>query len=90
MSAKHTPGPWITDEECTNAITIRHDPGNPHADGNKIASVYRDGDDIDAQMRADARLIAAAPAMLAELQWLYEKHGYQSTADAIAKATEPK
>lgn len=35
----------------------------------------------------NARLIAAAPDMLAELQRLYAEHGSQHTADIIAKAT---
>ncbi len=39
-----------------------------------------------AEREANARLIAAAPDMIAELKRLHEKHGEQATADIITKA----
>lgn len=99
---KHTPGPWIwDDEECGNSISIRHDPQNPRALGDEVASVYRDGIETTDDMRADARLIAAAPDLLSIARrwaaldggsWHVERHANDKkelladTNAAIAKA----
>jgi hypothetical protein len=82
---KHTPGPWTIeeygDDDCP-ALVIHKDTET------RVCFMAAPGSHGDpARIEADARLIAAAPDMLTELRWLYEKHGYQSTADVIAKAT---
>jgi hypothetical protein len=51
-AVKHTPGPWATDD-CSVV----------HANGEPIAEIY----DGRKTFRADARLIAAAPELLAAL-----------------------
>ena len=53
----HTPGPWFYDESSRTHITI-------NALSVSVASVPY----CDAEGRADARLIAAAPDLLAMLQ----------------------
>lgn len=64
MSAAHTPGPWYLDWDMTRI--------NVHAEGVQIAIVRRSTKDgtaspiyDDAEARANARLIAAAPELLA-------------------------
>lgn len=51
----YTPGSWETDEDCVNAVTIS-------SDGKHIADVFSlESDELDATIRANASLIAAAP-----------------------------
>jgi hypothetical protein len=81
---QHTPGPWVY--KGGETTTIREADGSmicqmkfltgPHGLGGR-----RSNDEVD----ANARLIAAAPDMLAELQRLHAKNGWQSTADIIAR-----
>lgn len=61
MSA-HTPGPWSAD----------HDNVRTPADGGMVAKV---AGDTDAQAYANARLIAAAPDLLAALRDLVSAEG---------------
>lgn len=100
----HTPGPWsISDaDEC-------HGPANDllsiriaHANGGAVADAYSNClVKTDEECRANARLIAAAPDLLAALQavhnsgdlirWSFdsdvEKARKQQALAAIAKAT---
>lgn len=75
--ATHTPGPWGLDGNSDEGFAI-------------VASNGRGGDAIlttEIWDIADARLIAAAPAMLRELRLAYESLGWQSLADVIEQAT---
>lgn len=76
MSGRHTPGPWAVNETrynrdyrtCLNVMT---------ADGLLfVAAVSCDPHTDSAQMRANARLIAAAPELVEALRGLlgYEGH----------------
>lgn len=72
MSAKHTPGPWVTlpEEVDRDYIRVR---GTRLGDRYKIANVLTPtGDGVPAreadETRANARLIAHAPEMLEALQ----------------------
>ena len=68
MTQQHTPGPWRIGD-AGNTIF-----GPKMVDGSlavMVASISRPGRDLDAK-HANARLIAAAPELLAELQRLYE------------------
>ncbi|MEO9231524.1 MAG: hypothetical protein ABI216_21600 [Devosia sp.] len=77
MSA-HTPGPWQLKNDYDGRTTvIANVDGETFADGTSSSSydfvcdTYRDGDDDSRSMAiaiANARLIAAAPALLAALQ----------------------
>ena len=81
--AKHTRGPW----EASDRGDYGDFDGNSRiilGDEMRIAAVHDHG---EVESEANTLLIVAAPEMLAELQHLYEKHGYQSTFDVIAKAT---
>ncbi len=72
MKTTHTPGPWTAVEEYSNifgelAIGVL---GNPRTPGEKaeaicVISLIPNSDDTD---RANARLIAAAPELLAALK----------------------
>jgi|SRR5690606_2457172 len=71
MSEKHTPGPWIVRNGKDVFTQDRH--GNP-LDGHQIADCDVDYSDDDnegltyEEIRANARLIAAAPAMYEALK----------------------
>lgn len=85
-NTKHTPGPWnfqnATPDECA-AVETR---AKPYA----TIAVMHHGDPMESS--ANARLIAAAPELLAALENLrdnfdYPPAAYQIIVDAIAKAT---
>lgn len=71
MSAKHTPGPWEVLDGRRVGVTL---PSLPAEGGgfctHCVALTHSDRGEIDAE--ANARLIAAAPDMLAALQMLSE------------------
>ena len=86
-SVGHTPGPWVAD--------VAYFDGKPsclriHAGREFIALVVEDGE-FDVNSEADARLIAAAPEMLAALREILRSGLCPSDAAlaraAIAKAT---
>lgn len=99
MTAKHTPGPWrILPEECDKPyIRIRGDNlGMRYKVANVLTPVYAGVSDREAvETRANARLIAAAPDMLALLQELIDIEGpqpghvmwFENVKAVIAKAT---
>lgn len=75
---KHTPGPWKANDNeiIIGDFTLRH---------------HWRGGASDSEMRANARLIAAAPEMLAALLdvWKVCSHEHWPTVGAaITKATE--
>jgi hypothetical protein len=82
----HTPGPWVAEPEYEgDDATLVHANGVTIADCGYLPRPL-------AVAEANARLIAAAPDMLALLKEFYE-HGYTTTGDhdrlsaVIAKAT---
>ena len=90
----HTPGPWLTDRNNvhTGQIATLH-----HCIGNDWVEIWSDkwtetGMD-EKEQEANARLIAAAPDLLAALQNLENDdasipaHAWKLVQDAIAKAT---
>ncbi len=72
MSAKHTPGPWIVTVDC-GAHVIRgaeeqhQDLGTSYLWRDYVASTW------GGESEANARLIAAAPELLAALKTLHDK-----------------
>jgi len=92
MAAKHTPGPWSA---------LRHEPGDTiiiaDMDGgcDDLAEVFYSGRATVQQPHdealANARLIAAAPDLLAALQEalpaIANRERHNRAKDAIAKAT---
>jgi hypothetical protein len=91
MTERHTPGPWEVTRTSSMEIFIRH-PSD--MDGRKpgyFAEVRRFTSD-DAEVEANARLISAAPDLLAALVEIVETLGNPGTLakakDAIAKARE--
>jgi len=80
---KHTPGPW----ESGNGTTSIYG-----SDGKEVARRIWHGPQDDERSLANARLIAAAPELLAALQYLCEvshtdPRGFDAARAAIAKAT---
>lgn len=65
--AKHTPGPWTDEDNMHNGIDIKVSQG---ADGGTLATVWnaQDATEPGPEELANARLIAAAPDLLAALQ----------------------
>lgn len=90
MTARHAPGPWATKpqgEANHHAILLEN--------GKWLAALQFNGELTEAQQEASARLIVAAPELLAALKDLlnYENLGAYDRADvrkqaraAIAKA----
>jgi hypothetical protein len=71
--SKHTPGPWFVDE--AHIVRVGR-PGSGFLKPVKIATGWKvdawvDGDS-DEESRANAHLIAEAPVLLAELEYLVE------------------
>jgi hypothetical protein len=69
LAAQHTPGPWFTDSDGDGKpfaiVTSTHDSAGPDDD---VCEVYGGNCDDDATREANARLIAAAPDLLAALE----------------------
>lgn len=98
MSAKHTPGPWVHDTSGHPAPDVRAASGRAIAhtwmvcsSTPKSAAGYQARADED---RANARLIAAAPELLAVLEHASHLDTFREFNDylptiraAIAKAT---
>jgi hypothetical protein len=90
MSAPHTPGPWLFTAEMYGLDNMRVFGVND-ATGNGVANCGHDG---RGQCEANARLIAAAPDLLAALQELLALHiahhnaiEHAAARAAIRKAT---
>ena len=92
MSAQHTPGPWQVNYEDSTQVC---DADGKNRGCARIAHCRAAPGYTVAERRANARLIAAAPDMLAALVMLTGKYGitFQDAAlrsfavDAIRKAT---
>lgn len=69
MSTKHTPGPWIADDEHVVRVATPRNSGTSYCEPIKVATGWIEGawhgTDSDEESRANARLIAAAPELLA-------------------------
>jgi len=95
MTSKHTPGPWeafANGNTRIGAVTHIHGPQH-YRSGYCVAFVQNHGDRHD----ADARLIAAAPEMLAALKDALRmlpafpphdpnRYRFDAIRDAVAKA----
>ncbi len=69
MNTKHTPGPWHVSVHNYGMICIKAPEGHPHK---TLAAIGYDNskknDELLTNNTANARLIAAAPELLAELE----------------------
>ena len=77
---KHTPGPWTYEQISNNAYVID--------ENGSAVMLYRNPDD---EMKANARLIAAAPELLEALEWAVDNphddaYWISQARAAIAKA----
>ena len=82
--AQHTPGPWVVTTGISehDVVTSTHDVAGLDDD---VCEVYGGNDDDVRVRRANARLIAAAPDLLAMLQDLADpESGCKLTAHAMA------
>jgi hypothetical protein len=81
---KHTPGPWAINRDKQGNLNITSNT-RPY-----VAQVF-DNDIFDEEQDANAKLIAAAPDLLAALieikQGGFGKHAYAIANAAINKAT---
>ena len=100
MSNKHTPGPWVI-ETVPTSVGICHKigpfpPRRPDDVTPRSACLYADYPSVhnpaDNELYANARLIAAAPELLAALQSFVEvmdeSFGYPDTANEVDKLTK--
>ena len=68
MTAKHTPGPWYTDiSDAMIAVRARHEERD-YGGGLTVAILGQFMEPGTDETHANARLIAAAPELLAALQ----------------------
>ncbi len=65
---KHTPGPWVSAPQRTNTLIVA-------ANGTRVAESYGVTDE---EPRANARLIAAAPELLAALKEILGAETWES------------
>lgn len=91
MSAKHTPGPWSFDYGMTQEHGYVLGVGvNTKPDWTVVCVVSRPGD-VNAIDEANARLIAAAPDLLAFAQeWLERQGADENYMTAKARAAIAK
>lgn len=85
--AKHTPGPWVLDESM-HGDNFRAVSAPNHGElATVVWSMEEEplGSNANAQCRANAHLIAAAPELLEALEFLLVAHGEQLDA-AFAQA----
>lgn len=95
--AKHTPGPWWVDDFGNGDVRVVVDPVKgmppPICDGRTFVCKLYQQDERGIDAKANARLIAAAPELLAILSAIIDLNpqlpmGYREEAEAvIAKAT---
>jgi hypothetical protein len=89
MNTSHTPGPWVaTTLDGYGRFEIHaHNGGRAIA---KSPNGYGDASTAETN-EANARLIAAAPELLAALQLYFanDSRFHKAASDAIAKATTP-
>jgi hypothetical protein len=92
MSAQHTPGPWITTVRIQDKVHVLHGQMGPGVASRTIARVTV-RDSWRTEQEANARLIAAAPELLKELEHAVRWFDQLNPADiaryraVIAKAT---
>jgi hypothetical protein len=63
VSAKHTPGPWLTTDGIYNEIKALSEPGKTW-----VIARIKAASGVHEEARANAKLIAAAPDLLEVLQ----------------------
>jgi hypothetical protein len=81
MNARHTQGPWITDIGTNvNGDQFVWPSTNGRFCGHSIAKIYGAHRD---KTPANARLIAAAPELLAACETVLSEHDTGATADEI-------
>ncbi|WP_300573496.1 hypothetical protein [Phenylobacterium sp.] len=72
MEATHTPGPWGVEDPMGHCLTIVGNPSAPVCDWKWVATCdWPDEDNqllTSAEVKANARLIASAPALLEALK----------------------
>lgn len=93
-NGKHSPGPWDCKQYADGTVYIgmprSHDTDHDHPLANRIAEIC--GDITLSITRANARLITAAPDLLAALENLENddnsipSHAWKMVQTAIAKA----
>ena len=81
MSAQHTPGPWFIDDDIVvnNGIAVRSEDYG-------VAKVWNYWAGEAATNKANARLISAAPDMLAALKLARDALGANAARDAVDNA----
>jgi hypothetical protein len=75
MNNKHTPGPWIYDETWGLIHDARKSAQGPHESAAEICAIHAGRTGKRDESKANARLIAAAPELLAALQTMVEQAG---------------
>lgn len=82
--AKHTPGPWVVEENSSPPLIWGNDYEKPVAE----VELHRSyADYVDGEAQANARLIAAAPDMLEALENLVAKYNAMQDGNIGAQLT---
>jgi len=82
---QHTPGPWYRDPYAENDIVS----GTPE-DGASICTMWEDGYKDEAQPRANANLITAAPDLLEALEDLVTLVDFIADEYDLSRMSETK
>ena len=88
VNALHTPGPWHASPASETTSNI----GVYDASGFNVATLHITSQVSAARRGKDALLIAAAPDLLAALQWVLAEHndGYGLRCEAIVRSAIDK
>ena len=91
MNTEHTPGPWTVEPweyqgEPSAIPTIRTERDAIA----QVCGLWRDGESDTEEREANARLLAAAPVMLAALKWVAQEiewgHDMAASAAILSQA----
>lgn len=83
----HTPGPWEVVECRERGLLVEHSHDNgPITTIAKVLGTGCDDQTTVATANADARLIAAAPDLLAALEW-FENRAFKGMSEQTAAKT---
>lgn len=90
MKTQHTTGPWIVNPSAFNNTIHAMGDSEPLATCHVSTDMHGKGRDGITMLQANARLIAAAPDLLAALEWCEATYGAEWPDNAAIRETIKK